>query len=350
MTRLRVVMTRLMAFFSTGRRDADLNDEIQAHLDLLTQENVSRGMSLDDARAAARREFGGIEQIKEIYRDQLGWPFVDSLAQDVRYALRQLHRNKGFATAAILTLSLGVGANTAIFSVVDTVLLRPVSYPDPDRLVVINESTPTRPDWPVNAMHFLSWQAGTQSFEQMALIDGMAVNLTGQGDPELLIGARASPSLFGMLGVRMQLGRGFNAEEDRVGRDHVIVLDDALWRRRFGADSNVIGRTMILSGEVYEIVGVLPRDFRFPSFRQLYSIPANIPRPQLWKPFGLQESERNPVGGFNYICLAKLGPGVSLSQAALELERAQATIAAQDRKSTRLNSSHSDRSRMPSSA
>ena len=163
----------------------------------------------------------------------------------------------------------------------------------------------------------------------MALVDGMAVNLTGQGDPELLIGARVSPSLFEMLGVRMQLGRGFRTEEDLVGRDHVIVLDDALWRRRFGADPNVIGRTIILSGELYEIVGVLPRDFRFPSYRQLFPVPANIPRPQLWKPFGLRESERTPVGGFNYICLAKLKPGVSLSQAALELEREQATIAAE---------------------
>jgi hypothetical protein len=306
----RVFASRVRALFTKRRTEAQLNDEIQTHLDLLAQEQMRRGLSPAEARLAARREFGGIEQTKEIYRDLRGWPFADALAQDARYALRQLRRNKGFATAAILTLSLGVGANAAIFSVVDAVLLRPVAYPAPDRLVVINESTPARGDILVNAMHFLSWQADTQSFEQMALIDGMAVNLTGQGDPELLIGGRASPSLFGMLGVRMQLGRGFRSEEDRVGRDHVIVLDDALWRRRFGADPNVIGRTMILSGEVYEIVGVLPRDFRFPSYHQLSALPANIPRPQLWKPFGLRESEQNPVGAFNYISLAKLKPGV----------------------------------------
>ena len=250
-----------------------------------------------------------------------------SSVQDARYALRQLRRNRGFAVTAILTLALGIGATTAIFSVVDTVLLRPVSYPDPDRLVVINESTPTRPDVPVNAMHFLSWQAATQSFDQMALIDAIAVNLTGEGDPELLIGARASATLFPMLGVQMQLGRGFMTDEDRVGRDHVIVLDDALWRRRFGADPHVIGRSVILSGEVFEIIGVMSPDFRFPSYRQLFALPNNIPRPQLWKPFGLQESERIPVGGFNYICVAKLRPGVSLSQAELELERIQASIA-----------------------
>src|SRR5437762_8267285 len=142
MTAFRVFFSRVLALFTKRCTEAQLNDEIQAHLELLAEENMRDGMPVDDARAAARREFGGVEGVKEAYRDQRGWPFVDALAQDVRYALRQLRRNKGFATAAILTLSIGVGANTAIFSVVDTVLVRPVSYPDPDRLVVIYESSP----------------------------------------------------------------------------------------------------------------------------------------------------------------------------------------------------------------
>src|SRR5205809_6363221 len=138
MTHLRVFISRLLGVFR--RRDGELTEEIQAHLDLLGNEHVARGMSPEQARLAARREFGRVEQLKEVYRDQRGFPFLDSLAQDMRYALRQLRKNKGFASAAILTLALGIGASTAIFSVIDAVLIRPMSYPDPDRLVVINES------------------------------------------------------------------------------------------------------------------------------------------------------------------------------------------------------------------
>ncbi len=329
MTWLRVFVWRALGLFTRRRRDSELHDEIQGHLDLLAEAHVHRGMTPGDARGAARREFGGVDQLKETYRDQRGLPLVDAVGQDFRYALRQLRKNPGFTAAAILTLALGIGANTAIFSVVDAVLLRPLAYPDPDRLVAIDESTPTRPAIPVNAMHFLSWQADSQSFDRMALIDGIAVNVTGSGEPELLIGARVSPSLFPMLGVRMQLGRAFRDDEDRVGRDHVVVLNDELWRRRFGADPNAIGRTMTLDGDSYEIIGVLARDFRFPSFRHLYSLPSTAPRPQFWKPFGIRDAERDPVGGFNNICIAKLKPGVSLSQASLELEREQVTIASQ---------------------
>jgi predicted permease len=326
--RLRVLWSRALGLFGAGQRDAELSEEIQAHLDLLADEHLRQGLSPGDARLAARRAFGGVEQMKETYRDRRGLPMVEACLQDLRYALRQLRRNPGFAAVAILTLALGIGATTAIFSVIDAALLRPMSYPDPDRLVVINEATGTRRAAPVNAMHFLSWQAETRSFEQMALLDGIAVNLTGAGEPEMLVGARVTPNLFAILGVRMQLGRGFLPEEDLAGRDHVLVLDDGLWRSRFGADPNVIGRTVSLGGEPYEIVGVLPRDFHFPSYRQLFPVPTSIPGPQLWKPFGLQESERNAIGAFNYLCIAKLKAGVSVSGAALELEREQAAVAA----------------------
>ena len=328
MRTLRVLLSRVRAMATYTRHEAELNDEIQAHLDLLTDEHVRRGMSPQAARLAACREFGGVEQMKETYRDRRGLPWVEECLQDLRYAVRQLRKNPGFATAAILTLALGIGATTAIFSVIDTALLRPMSYPDPDRLVVINEATTTRRAAPVNAMHFLSWRAETRSFEHMALLDAIAVNVTGAGEPEMLVGARITPSLFEMLGVRMQLGRGFLPEEDLAGRDHVIVLDDALWRSRFGADPTVIGRTISLGGEPYEIVGVLPQTFHFPSFRQLVPLATTIPGPQLWKPFGLQESERTPIGAFNYVCIAKLKPSVSLTEARLELEQEQAAVSA----------------------
>src|SRR5262249_54610702 len=164
--------------------------------------------------------FGAVEPMKEAYRDQRALPWVESAITDVRDALRQLRRNKGFATAGILTLALGIGAAAAIYGVVDTALIRPLPFPDEARLVVVAESRPSRPEIPVNAMHVRSWQAGSGSFDAMALIRDIGMNLTEVGEPELLAGARVSPALFTMLGVPMALGRPFAPEEDVVGRDH----------------------------------------------------------------------------------------------------------------------------------
>jgi predicted permease len=325
---VRILLSRVRGMFGGSTRDRQLTDEISAHLELLTEDHMRCGMTAAEARAAARRDFGGVEQTKERYRDQRGLPWIEDLWRDGRHAMRALAKEPGFAVVVILTLALGIGATTAIFSVVDAVLLRPLAYPDPDRLVVINEATRTLAAFPVNAMHFSWWEGETQSFEQMGLIKEITVNVTGAGEPELLSGARVSPNLFAMLGVRMQLGRGFMTEESQSGRDRVIVLEDALWRAKFGADPNVIGRTIAIDSDTYEIVGVLPRDFRFPALRHLMPVTVPSVRPQLWTPLAFRDAERIPLGAFNFICIAKLKSGVSVAQAGLELEREQATIAA----------------------
>jgi putative ABC transport system permease protein len=253
------------------------------------------------------------------------------MLRDFRFALRMLRKNLVFSAIAVATLALGIGANTAIFSVVDHVILRPLAYRDEARLYAIHEVVPKfaslAPLLPVNAMHFLGWRKDARSFDDLALLSGMTMNLTGFGEPERLHAARVSANLFTMLGVGMQIGRAFLAEEDRPGRDRVVVLNDALWRRRFHSDARILGTRIALDGEPYEIIGVLPAGFRFPKLSQLYAMTVEEERPELWKPFAIRDGELDDMGDFNFACIARLKRGVSPSQALAELNVLQANFA-----------------------
>src|SRR5215218_9825267 len=255
---------------------------------------------------------------------------MDTVIGDLRFAFRLIRRSPGFSLIAAGTLALGIGANTAIVSVVDHVLLRRLPYRDSDRLYAVHEVVPRfshiAPLIPVNAMHFREWRHNVRAFDQMALIGGMPLNLTGTGEPERLPAARVSPALFSMLGVRPQLGRTFLESEDHPGRDAVVILDDQLWRSRFGAAPGVIGRKVVLDDKPYEVIGVLPADFRFPKLANLYAMTIAEARPQIWKPFAIKDSELEPLGDFNYACIVSLAPGVSLGRAAAELGAAQAAL------------------------
>ena len=257
----------------------------------------------------------------------------DTPIADLRFALRMLRKDLGFSAIAIATLALGIGANTAVFSVVDSVILRPLAYRNADRLFVIHEVVPKfshiAPLIPVNAMHFREWRKSTRSLNQLALIGGVTYNLTGSGEPERIPAARVTPSLFPMLGVQAQLGRTFLEAEDQPGRDRVVLLTDELWRRRFAADPGVVGRKIMLDGQPYEIAGVLPASFHFPKLNHLYAMTVAEDRPQLWKPFGLRDNELDPIGDFNFSCIVQLKPGVSPAQALSELNVMQARIASQ---------------------
>jgi len=241
-----------------------------------------------------------------------------------------LRKDRGFHAIAIATLALGIGANTAIFSVVDGVILRPLAYRDSQQLAVIHEVVPKfsniAPMIPVNAMHFLEWRKTAHSFSEMALIGGTTYNLTGSGEPARIPVARVSPSLFAMLGIQTLIGRTFLEEEDQPGRDRVVILNENLWRQRFGADPNALGRKIVLNGNPYQIVGVLPASFHFPKMSQLFALTMAGEEPQLWKPFGLRDDEKSEMGDFNYVCIARLGPGVSSSQALSELNVIQGNI------------------------
>jgi putative ABC transport system permease protein len=245
------------------------------------------------------------------------------MLSELRFSARTFVKSPGFTLITVLTLAVGVGANTAIFSVLDAVVLRPLSYRAPESLVAIQETVPKFAKFadviPVNGMHFLEWRARARSFEDLALMGGMTMNLTGGGDPERVPMARASSNLFRMLGVKAQIGRTFLDEEDRVGRDSVVVLDDSIWRTRFSADPHILGRKILLNGKPFEVIGVLPADFRFPKLEQLYAMKISEERPQIWKPFAFRDDERDPMGDFNFACIGRLKPGATLKQAEAEL-------------------------------
>jgi predicted permease len=258
---------------------------------------------------------------------------MDTMLGDLRYAFRSLRRTPGFTTAAVLTLAIGIGANAAIFSIVDHVILRPLAYDDPDRLYVVHEVVPRlahiAPAIPVSANHFLEWKRGTNAFESMALLGDITLNLTGAGEPEQLVGARVSADLFPMLGVRAQLGRVFLPEEDEVGRDRVVVLDDALWRRRFGADRGIVGRAITLNGQPYTVIGVLPPDFRFPKIADLFAMTVYLGRPQIWKPLALTKDEATQSENFNFSSIVRVKASSSHAAATDQLNRIQPTVSKQ---------------------
>jgi putative ABC transport system permease protein len=309
--------------------DEDFADEMRLHLEERIDEYVQSGMTRGEARREAHRRLGNLTVAREQTRDADTLRWLSDLGQDGRYALRQLRRNPGFALAAILTLALGIGATTAVFSVVDTVLLRPLSYADSNRLVMIDEWTPSVGSIPVNGLHFQEWRRRATSFDRMALIGGLNVNVTGSGEPERLSAARVSPELFDVLAIQPQLGRVFRTGEDVSGRDRVVLISDALWRRRYAADPQIVGRTMSIDGVAHEVVGVLPASFRFPKLSDLYPVTIVQDRPQIWKPIALDPDERTPGSRFDFVSIGRLKAGVSVEQAASELDAIERDFAAQ---------------------
>ena len=308
--------------------EEDLARELEIHLDLAREEHTERGLSHTAATRAARRQLGSITHVREEMREMWGWMWLERIVQDGRYALRMMRKSPGFAVIAVLTLAVGIGANTAIFSVVDHLFFRPFPFRDPDRLVAVHEllriSGPTRAT-PVNLAHFQEWRRSWRSVEDLAVIGGLRMSLTGVGEPERLQTMRVSANFFSLIGVQPRLGRTFAPEEDQLGRDHVVLLSDDFWHRRFNADPGVVGRTVTLNSEPYEIVGVLP-PFPFPKVSELFPMTiATTSSPQIWKPLGATPGELAGTG-FNFACLARLKAGVSIAQALSALNTLQGTL------------------------
>ena len=306
MTWLRILALRIKGLFGRSRRDSELDAELRAHLDALAEENVRRGMTPEDARFAARREFGGVEQTKELYRERRGLPFLDTLLQDLRFGARMLAKNPGFTIVAVLTLALGIGANAAIFSVVNAVLLRPLAYKDADRLVTILHDGSD----PVAPANYFDWRDRCSSFEAMGAAEYWSPNLTNVESPEHITGLKVTQNLLPMLGVHPLLGRTFAPEEDQAGAEHAVILSYQLWQRRFAGDTNVVGKAVTLNGEPYIIVGVMPREFKFAPFWAT--------RAELWAPMAFGERVHDR-GGQSLRIFARLKPGVALTQARAEV-------------------------------
>ncbi len=252
------------------------------------------------------------------------------MLSDLRYAFRTLARNPGFAAIAVLTLALGIGATTAIFSVFNAVLLGPLPYAEPGRLVAIEEVVPKfarfGPSLPVTAWHFREWRKQSRAFEQFALMGSVEYTLTGGGDPLSLTGGRVSASLFPMLGIQARLGRTFREDEDQPGRDRVVVISDSLWNRRFRRDPAIVGTTISLSGQPFEVIGVLPAGIRVPSEGDIETIWRSPTETDFWKPFAIADSDLAIMAEYDYACVARLKPGVSRAQATADLNAIQAGI------------------------
>jgi predicted permease len=247
-----------------------------------------------------------------------------SIRSELRYASRSLLREPGFTAIALLTVAIGIGANTAIFSIVNGVLLRPLPYHEPERLVTLREVLPafaqTYPTLPASPWHFTQWQRRAKSLEGLAAIQTISMTLTGSGEPEQIDAMRVSASLFDVLGVRPALGRGFLPGEDTEGKERVAILGDSLWRRRFNAEAAIIGRTIQLDGQAFTVVGVLPRGFQFPSLSVLELGKIDAGTAEFFVPMAFNKEEMSVLmGRFNYDVVARLRRGVGPERATAEL-------------------------------
>src|SRR5215210_3565826 len=245
-----------MKFPLWRRREKDIEEEIQTHLKMAMRDRMERGETAEQAKNSVLREFGNVGLIKEVTRDMWGWRSLEQLTQDLRFGVRMLARRPGFTLVAIITLALGIGANTAIFSVVNTVLLQPLPYEDPDRLVMVWEDGSQQgfPRNSVSAANYVDWRDQNQVFEGMAIIGRMNFNLTGAGEPERIDGRRVSANLFDLIGVKPHLGRAFFLEEDQPGANRVVIMSHGLWQRRFASDMNITGKSITLNGESFTVV------------------------------------------------------------------------------------------------
>jgi putative ABC transport system permease protein len=302
-----------------GRIERDLNDELDGYADLLIEEKVAQGMSHDDARRAARLEMGRVEQVKEHVRDVRVGAWLDALRQDVRFGVRSLIRRPGFATVAVLTLGVGMGATTAVFSLIDSVLLKPLPFHQPDRLTMVWEVRPRfkLPRLEASSLNYVDWQKQVQAFESLAAYVGGFLNLTGAGAPERLFSAQVTPNLFATLGVAPLVGRWFVTPEGSPGQTAVAILSYGLWHRRFGDDRDIVGQTIRLDGQPYLVVGVMPSGFQFPR--------EDI---QVWTPVDYRAGAGvQSRGTFFLSVVGRLKPNVSVERANAELEAVAKTLA-----------------------
>ena len=300
--RIRVRLTR-------RDREAELDEEIHAHLALLAEEHRRRGLSEAEAQRAARRDFGGPEQVREACRDLRRAPILDTIAADLRYAWRALRRQPGFTAAAVATFALGIGASTAIYTVIHEAVLAPLPFPKADGIV-----------WVVNSWHgalgglmnveYQAWERQSRSFSCTAVYATRQVTLAGAGSAERVSAGTVSARFFSILGVAPALGRDFRPGEDEVGRERVALLSDGLWRRRFGGDTGVVGRSLVLDGEDYRVAGVLPRGFRFLEHEQ----------PALFVPYALQSTRPKDGLSISQVnVIGRLRPGATAAAAESEL-------------------------------
>ena len=306
MTRLRVVLFRLRALVRSRQMDREIDDEIASHLAEATEEYVRQGLSPEEARRAAQRSFGGVTQAREVYRQVRSFMWLEDFARDVRHALRTLRRSPAFTTAAAATLALAIGANTAMFSVLNAVLLRPLPYRSPERLAMLWTEDPAQnlregrsALWDVE-----QWRSHSQSFADMATFDAVSRTLTGADGAEQVAGASISPNLLSLLGIDPAQGRSFSAEEADEGQ-RLVLISHRFWQARFAGSHDTLGATIVLDGLPSQIIGILPADF------QIARLDADV-----WEPHPSRQSVRGREWWF---VIGRLQPAVTFEQAQAEM-------------------------------
>src|SRR5579864_3125990 len=256
---MRRFLAKLANLFRSSRAESDMSREIDAHLALLQDEFERQGISPEDARRAAKRAYGGVEQTKELHREARSFIWIEQFAKDVRYGARNLRRSPGFTLTAVAALALGIGANTAVFSIVNTVLLKPLPVPDENRFVVLmSTGDADSGDSPIaSPALFIHWRAQTSVLQDVSAMRTGAMNYTGGDVIERWQYAQVSEGGFRVFGLPIIQGRGFTLEEDLPNGPHVAVISVGLWRRRFASDPRVLGKKILLSGDPYTVIGVV---------------------------------------------------------------------------------------------
>jgi putative ABC transport system permease protein len=313
----------LSGLLGRGRTQADLNDELNFHLEKAAEQNTARGMPVEEARRKALIDFGGVQQTREAVQEARWTHFAEVLAQDLRYAWRTLRKTPGFTTVALITLALGIGANTAIFTVVNSILLRPLRYPNSDRILRLAESRKTMPELSIAYLNFIDWQAQNHVFERMGAVQAQSFVLNGGDQPELLPGRYVSEGFFATLGVKPMSGRTFLPADDQPSAAPVAVISYGLWQRRFGAkrEHEFVGSQITLDQKSYTVVGILPKDF---DYRGVVN--------DIFVPIGLKGADRELTdrdGHPGIYAIARLKPGITIQQANAEMAAISGRLAQQ---------------------
>ena len=297
---------RLTALLTARRLERELEGEVIAHLELAERDGIAAGLSPEEARWAARRSFGNADLMKEVHRDERSVRWLDTFLRDVRYGVLLLVRDPGFSAVAIGVLAIGIGANAAMFSLVDGILLKPLPYPDPDRIVRVMEMPSPTARNGITTLNFLDWKRLSTSFEALSATRGLSAALTGEGDPVRWNGLLVSADYFKVFGVNAAIGRTFVAADEAEGAPPVVVLSHAVWQDRFGSDAGILRRSILLDGEAHQVVGVLPRG----SFDRENAV--------FWKPLLFAPDQR--TRSYHWLgAVGRIRGGLTLEQARAEM-------------------------------
>ena len=323
MAHWRRIIARLRSLLANKRAEEDLAREVASHLTLLADDFERRGMSREEALLAARRVYGGVEQAKQAHRDERTPLWIEHTMQDLRYGLRTLSKNPGFTITAVLTLALGIGGCTAIFSLLNAVLIRSLPYGDPNRLVYLYTPNPQF-KLPVEVFgpfyaDFYDLKKESHSFQDMSVFGQSVLSLASQGAAKRVSAARVDGDFFRTLISAPELGRAITSDDNRLGHEKVVVISHALWQSMFGSAVDVLHRSLLLDGKNYQIVGVMPQGFEYPHFSDVPYGAAQYKTTQVWIPLALTPHELADRDNASANAIARLSPGVSISQAQAEM-------------------------------